>query len=774
MNKKLSNLLFKRSLDNNCESKCFRLAEQQNRDEFLLLLETMTSLVVTDEMHSQLVELLKSRNPGKKYSAQEMEAAIASHLGDTSIEDYGVWVYYSWSNRVVHILDEQEFIEVRTTRNQQKITREERDVLATKKIGVIGLSVGQSVALTLAMERSFGELRIADFDVIELSNLNRIRTGLTSLGVPKTFVVAREIAELDPFLNVTLYNEGINEENCHAFFTEGGKLDLLVEECDGLDVKIRARTKARELGIPVVMDTSDRGMLDVERFDLEPQRPILHGLIDHIDYESVDLASLTTDEKVPFILPMLGAEVISTRLKASMLEIDQTLSTWPQLATSVILGGALAGDVTRRILLDQFQDSGRYYVDLEALVSNKDQNPETVQAITPTPDTLSNDELIRSIDASSYLAPAAAHSLTEDQLATFVQAGVTAPSGGNCQPWKMVYKNKVMYVFHDQEKSFSLLDYNHMGSYLSVGSLVENVVLKAHEFSLEVTVQHFDTTNESRLVAALSFLEKDDAQEFQTASHDFDHLVSQIEKRVTNRAFNERGKLPPQTLDSLRSIASATKGANVQFVTSDEDLAKLSKVIAGVDRLRLLHERGHSDFMKESRWTLDENLATRNGVDLATIDLTPSDLAGMKMAGDWKPVELLAKWRGGTAFEKMAHRWIDGASALGFLTMPDYSQQSFFEGGRVLQRIWLEATRQGIAFQPVSPATFFFARLLHGKGIELPEWMQDDFSELRELFTQSFTTHPTHGEIFLFRLCVADEPAVKSLRKPIENLLIKL
>jgi hypothetical protein len=30
-------------------------------------------------------------------------------------------------------------------------------------------------------------------------------------------------------------------------------------------MKIITRLKAKELGIPVVMDTSDRGMLDVER-----------------------------------------------------------------------------------------------------------------------------------------------------------------------------------------------------------------------------------------------------------------------------------------------------------------------------------------------------------------------------------------------------------------------------------------------------------------------------------------------------------------------------
>src|SRR5207253_859960 len=99
---------------------------------------------------------------------------VKIHLGTTSIEEYGVWIFFPWSGRLVHLLDEEEFVELRTNRNMYKITPEERTVLSTKKIGVIGLSVGQSIALTLAMERSFGEIRLADFDTLDLSNLNRI------------------------------------------------------------------------------------------------------------------------------------------------------------------------------------------------------------------------------------------------------------------------------------------------------------------------------------------------------------------------------------------------------------------------------------------------------------------------------------------------------------------------------------------------------------------------------------------------------------------------
>lgn len=344
----------------------FRAGDPADREAMDQLLREYTAITVYDEIESQLKELIKSRDPSVKIAPEEYPSRIAEYLKGVSPEEYGIWVYYPWSRRLVHLLEEEAFIEVRTNRNLYKITREEQALLSRKVIGVIGLSVGQSIALTLAMERVCGELRLADFDTAELSNLNRIRTGVHNLGLPKTILAAREIAEIDPFLKVRIYSEGINDQNLEAFFTEDGKLDILVEVCDGLDVKITSRYKARSLGIPVVMDTNDRGMLDVERFDLEPDRPVLHGLAEGLNPENIK--NLTNQEKIPFVLKIVDAEKMSPRLKMSMPEISRTISSWPQVASSVVLGGAITTDVCRKILLDHSRASGRYYVDLDEII----------------------------------------------------------------------------------------------------------------------------------------------------------------------------------------------------------------------------------------------------------------------------------------------------------------------------------------------------------------------------------------------------------------------
>lgn len=116
----------------------FRPKIKEEFVKFNNLIESESNLLVFDELRGQIKELIKLRNPKKNMTKEEMEDEINNYVGTNDPDRLGVWAYYPWSNKIVHLLDEAEFVEVRTNRNFYKITPEERDILAQKKWELLG------------------------------------------------------------------------------------------------------------------------------------------------------------------------------------------------------------------------------------------------------------------------------------------------------------------------------------------------------------------------------------------------------------------------------------------------------------------------------------------------------------------------------------------------------------------------------------------------------------------------------------------------------------
>ena len=735
----------------------YRIYNENELADFTLLLDK-PGLMINDHVLDQVKELMKISHPTLKLNAKEQEEAAIQHIKPLSIEDYGVWVYYPWSNRLVHIVDEKEFIELRTSRNQYKITREERELLAQKKIGIIGLSVGQSVSITLAMERVGGELRLADFDVLELTNLNRIRTGIHNLGLPKVHAVAREIAEIDPFLTVKCFGEGLSESNMDAFFTGGGKLDLLVEESDGFDIKILSRYKAKELQIPVIMEASDRCTVDVERFDLEPNRSILHGMVDHLNMDT--LKSLkTTEDKIPYLLTMVGLETSSDKLKASLLEIDQTITTWPQLASSVTMGGGITADVSRRILLNTYTDSGRYHIDIEELVSNKTNKIANsyLPPISPSVIDFKNLSKKFAVDHTTD------NTLNESDIEKLVRAGCAAPSGGNSQPWRWVYKQNTLLLFKAFDDHHSLLGFNNLSSYLALGAASENVTIQADELNLDTKITPFPDQTIPDLVASFTFSNKT------SSSPNKKEFAPFIHTRLTNRKSGERQQFTIQELHELKVATEQTEGVELTFFTEEQELNQIGNLLGEMEQIRLLEKQGHADFINEIRWSEKEAVETRDGIDLRTINLTNSELAGFKVSKSYSVINLVRQWKGGGAFKKLTKKSVVSSGAIGCISIAGKEKLDYYNGGRAIEQLWLLAQSKNIAFQPMAASVFMYARLLEGKGELISEEGCNKLFALRDSFEKTFRITPNKKELFIFRINKISAPEITSLRKSLKE-----
>lgn len=96
-------------------------------------------------------------------------------------------------------------------------------------VGIAGLGgLGSAVAVALA-RTGVGRMVLADFDVVEPSNLNRQQYFVEQLGLPKATALVDNLARINPYLRLEPHVVKITPENVPALF---GDVDVLVEAFD--------------------------------------------------------------------------------------------------------------------------------------------------------------------------------------------------------------------------------------------------------------------------------------------------------------------------------------------------------------------------------------------------------------------------------------------------------------------------------------------------------------------------------------------------------------
>ena len=108
------------------------------------------------------------------------------------------------------------------------------EIVKRATVGIAGLGgLGSNVAIALA-RMGIGTLVLADFDVVEPSNLNRQQYSTEHLGMPKTEAMARILAGINPYLSVVTWQVVLDETNIPTIF---GSVEIVVECFDRAEAK---------------------------------------------------------------------------------------------------------------------------------------------------------------------------------------------------------------------------------------------------------------------------------------------------------------------------------------------------------------------------------------------------------------------------------------------------------------------------------------------------------------------------------------------------------
>ncbi|WP_067690777.1 Rv1355c family protein [Nocardia jejuensis] len=630
-----------------------------------------------DMLTLQLENLAKIRTP-ERGRMGDRDDVFEQLVGGRPRDEIGVWVFYPWSGKLVHILDEPEFVQVRTAANRNKLTSQEQRALAGKTIGILGLSVGNAVALTVAAERSVGGIKLADFDELDLSNLNRLRANVSDLGVNKAVLAARQIAELDPYLQVEVFHEGIDDLNVDAFFDAGRAVDILVEECDMPWIKILSREHARQRGIPVLMEASDRGMLDIERFDLEPQRPLLHGLVGDLTTE--ELATMDRDGQLAAMATIVGVDDISDRTAVSVVEMDATLTTWPQLASEVNHGGAVVATVARAILLGHDVPSGRRHVELP-------------YGIGRTPH--------ESLSPASVPEPEAAVGQLPEDIRAILELAMRSPSGGNTQQWRFAVCGRVIDVVHMPERSIThrLFDGRETVRRVVLGAVTESIVVGARARGLTVEVEYDPEGPDSLVYTRVTVGESGpEATAAEVA------LGAALSNRYSERTREAGRALTDSEVSALHEAVAAYSAR--LWLSGDEEVKHVyGEGTAVGNRLRTLVAEMHTETFDEFYFRSDEP-DREDGVPLENLGILLPERIALRILSRPTVAKFLHERGEGAGLLEYTRTWAAGASAVGAITAAGDTRRDFVEAGRAVQRMWLAATALGVGVHPTTSLMF--------------------------------------------------------------------
>jgi nitroreductase len=351
--------------------------------------------------------------------------------------------------------------------------------------------------------------------------------------------------------------------------------------------------------------------------------------------------------------------------------------------------------------------------------------------------------------------------LTQESLQSLLEAGILAPSGDNAQPWSFRWDGEVLSVFLEASRSRSFFDVAQVASLVSIGAVVENIAVRAAALGLVTEAEWLAGSEEPDCRARLRF----------HAAHEAVDAVldTAIGERCVNRRPYRRRPIDPSWL-SARCDEVRAGGGRLVWCTSRPEIRATAVLARKADWLRFSHRQLHEDFVSELRFTAVDAERTRDGLPIPTLESGP--LAGpfLRFVTPWSRMRMLNHLRIHRLLSWQTETLIRSAPAVGLLVMPEWEDQAFLTGGRLMERVWLSATAAGLAFQPVTALTLFLIRLLRHDGEGLDAGQRRHMESLCDPFRAVFELDDSrHALIMLFRVGYAPPPHARTLRRPTET-----
>jgi hypothetical protein len=279
-------------------------------------------------------------------------------------------------------------------------------------------------------------------------------------------------------------------------------------------------------------------------------------------------------------------------------------------------------------------------------------------------------------------------------LIPLVAAATLAPNPHNSQPWLFRLAPDRIDLFADASRNIGAIDPFKREKFIGLGAALENLVIAAGATGYATAVTLMPDGAHADHAARI---------ELSRASGRGSQLAGQIAMRHTNRyAFVDGKDVPATALAALGAQDSAdASGARVLWFADKRQRAHLGALlVAATEAIIRDPDQSRSDY-QWFRQTWDEIQRQRDGITV--------DASGLP-----ELTEALAKLLPAQSRKATDDAWLTAtrdrhtktAAAYGIVVVRDAANnEERLQGGRLLERIHLRATGNGIALQHMNQLT---------------------------------------------------------------------
>lgn len=326
--------------------------------------------------------------------------------------------------------------------------------------------------------------------------------------------------------------------------------------------------------------------------------------------------------------------------------------------------------------------------------------------------------------------------MDRDTRTGILRAGIAAPSADNSQPWRFAWSGDDLDVRIDADRGGRVSDTRYVLSDLAAGTCLENMIVQGRSLGYAADLQVFPRPDDELWVARIRWRRDSEGEPSEP-------LAAGIELRHTDRSFPWRGPITADTQARLDAQARLIPGQRLWWPRTSHERKAAMTLIRQAEALRFRSPALHAELFSSIRFSAGWHAACEEGLAPAALAVEPP-LRPMFQAMRRPAVMTTLNRLGVSSMLGWRSAWlpIRLSAGLCLIVIPSNARSDVLAGGRALQRVWLQATLDGLAVQP------YAATGVLGLGfVPVEPEFQPQLSRLGSALAE--LCGPGHGIVFL-------------------------